>query len=81
MTEVGDAVTRATDLADAAVAGDRRALARLLTAVENRSGVAEHAMRRLYPTAGRAHLVGTGLDVWELCLLLDDYGSPRPRSA
>lgn len=45
-------------LADAAVAGDRRALARLLTAVENRTPVAEAAMRRLYPTAGRAHLVG-----------------------
>jgi LAO/AO transport system kinase len=53
-----DPVARATELADAAVAGDRRALARLLTAVENRSEVAEHAMRRLYPTAGRAHLVG-----------------------
>jgi uncharacterized protein (DUF433 family) len=23
----------------------------------------------------RAHLVGTGFDVWEVCLLLDDYGS------
>jgi LAO/AO transport system kinase len=48
----------ADELADAAVAGDRRALARLLTAVENRTPVAEAAMRRLYPTAGRAHLVG-----------------------
>ena len=56
--EAVDPAARATDLADAAVAGDRRALARLLTAVENRSAVAEHAMRRLYPTAGRAHLVG-----------------------
>lgn len=56
--EAVDPVARATELADAAVAGDRRALARLLTAVENRSAVAEHAMRRLYPTAGRAHLVG-----------------------
>jgi LAO/AO transport system ATPase len=56
--EPADAVARATELADAAVTGDRRALARLLTAVENRSDVAEHAMRRLYPTAGRAHLVG-----------------------
>jgi LAO/AO transport system kinase len=45
-------------LADAALAGDRRALARLLTAVENRTAVAEAAMRRLYPLAGRAHLVG-----------------------
>ena len=38
--------------------GDRLALARLLTAVENRTPVAEAAMRRLYPLAGRAHLVG-----------------------
>ncbi len=45
-------------LSDAAIAGDRRALARLLTAVENRTAVAEAAMRRLYPLAGRAHLVG-----------------------
>jgi LAO/AO transport system kinase len=52
------AAARADELADAALAGDRRALARLLTAVENRTPVAEAAMRRLYPTAGRAHLVG-----------------------
>src|SRR5918995_1612721 len=49
---------RATELAEAALAGDRRALARLLTAVENRSPLAETALRRLYPIAGRAHLVG-----------------------
>jgi LAO/AO transport system kinase len=42
----------------AALGGDRRALARLLTAVENRSALAEIAMRQLYPAAGRAHLVG-----------------------
>jgi LAO/AO transport system kinase len=48
----------ATTLADAALAGDRRALARLLTAVENRTALAEAAMRRLYPLAGKAHLVG-----------------------
>ena len=53
-----DAATRAAALSDAAVAGDRLALARLLTAVENRTPVAEAALRRLYPTAGRAHLVG-----------------------
>jgi LAO/AO transport system kinase len=45
-------------LADAAVAGDRLALARLLTAVENRTPLAEAALRRLYPKAGDAHLVG-----------------------
>jgi LAO/AO transport system kinase len=55
---VSPAGTRAEDLADAAVAGDRRALARLLTAVENRTPTAEAALRRLYPNTGRAHLVG-----------------------
>ena len=52
------ATDRAATLADAAVAGDRRALARLLTAVENRTSVAEAALRRLYPSGGSAHLVG-----------------------
>jgi LAO/AO transport system kinase len=51
-------VELAGELADAAIAGDRRSLARLLTAVENRTPLAEAAMRRLYPTAGQAHLVG-----------------------
>jgi LAO/AO transport system kinase len=55
---MAEAAAGADELADAAVAGDRRALARLLTAVENRTAVAEAAMRRLYPTAGKAHLVG-----------------------
>ena len=53
-----DPLSRAAELAAAAVAGDRHALARLLTAIENRSPVAEAALRQLYPTAGRAHLVG-----------------------
>lgn len=51
-------VTDADALVDAALAGDRRALARILTAVENRTPVAEIALRRMYPLAGRAHLVG-----------------------
>lgn len=55
--DAGDAA-RADALVDAALGGDRRALARLLTAVENRTPVAEHALRRLYGQAGRAHLVG-----------------------
>jgi len=53
-----DPSSRADGLADAAIAGDRLATARLLTAVENRTPVAEAAMRHLYPLAGRAHLVG-----------------------
>ena len=53
-----DPVERGTELAEAALAGDRRALARVLTAIENRTPVAEAALRLLYPRAGRAHLVG-----------------------
>ena len=49
---------RANSLCDAALAGDRRALARLLTAVENRTPIAEAALRRLYPLAGHAQLIG-----------------------
>jgi GTPase len=45
-------------LVDAALGGDRLSLARILTAVENRTPVAEAALRRLYPLAGKAHLVG-----------------------
>ncbi len=49
---------RGEALCDAALSGDRRALAQLLTAVENRTALAEVAMRRLYPMAGGAQLVG-----------------------
>ena len=55
---MADAAARALELVEAAVAGDRRALARLLTAVENRSETGEVALRRMYSLAGRAHLVG-----------------------
>ncbi len=48
----------AAELCAAARAGDRRSLARLLTAVENRTALAEQALRLLYPLAGRAHVVG-----------------------
>ncbi|MEO6349510.1 MAG: methylmalonyl Co-A mutase-associated GTPase MeaB, partial [Candidatus Limnocylindrales bacterium] len=48
----------ASTLAERAQAGDRRALARLLTAVENRTPAGESALRELYPLAGAAHLVG-----------------------
>jgi len=53
-----DPSVRARELTEAAIAGDRGSLARLLTAVENRTPVAEAALRTLYPTAGKAHLVG-----------------------
>ena len=49
---------RGRELASRARDGDRRALARLLTEVEDRSLVGEAALRILYPEAGRAHLVG-----------------------
>jgi LAO/AO transport system kinase len=46
------------ELAERARAGDRRALARLLTAVEGRTPEGEAGLRWLFPHAGRAHLVG-----------------------
>jgi LAO/AO transport system kinase len=46
------------ELVARARAGDRRALARLLTEIENRTAAGEAALRVLYPLAGRAHLVG-----------------------
>jgi len=48
----------ATQLAERARGGDRRALARVLTEVENRSAAGEAAIRALYPFAGHAQLVG-----------------------
>ena len=57
-TVATDTASRARELTTEALAGDRRALARILTAVENRTPVAEAALRTLYPKAGRAHLVG-----------------------
>ncbi|HEU4671632.1 MAG TPA: methylmalonyl Co-A mutase-associated GTPase MeaB [Candidatus Limnocylindrales bacterium] len=53
-----DAAAVADELVAPALDGSRRALARLLTAVENRTAVAELALRELYPRAGHAHLVG-----------------------
>lgn len=47
-----------TSLAEKARSGDRRALGRLLTEVENRTAAGEAALKVLYPLAGRAHLVG-----------------------
>ena len=52
------AAARGEALASQAVAGDRRALARLLTEVENRTPAAEAGLRRIYGRAGGAHLVG-----------------------
>ena len=45
-------------IAREAVAGDRHALARLLTWVENDTLEGQEALSELYPLAGRSHLVG-----------------------
>jgi len=50
----GNGAALAADARD----GSRRALSRLLTAIESRSPVAEEALRALYPVAGGAHVVG-----------------------
>jgi LAO/AO transport system kinase len=58
VTRAGKQAHATASLADRARAGDRRALARLLTEVENRTPAGETALRALYRLAGAAHLVG-----------------------
>jgi LAO/AO transport system kinase len=75
---------RAAELSEAALAGDRLALARLLTAVENRTPIAEAALRELYPKGGRAHLVGitgppgSGKSTLVSALIAEARGRSRP---
>ncbi|EKP95860.1 methylmalonyl Co-A mutase-associated GTPase MeaB [Thermaerobacter subterraneus] len=49
---------RPDQLAEGVLAGDRRALARAITWVENRHPGADELLRRIYPHTGRAHVVG-----------------------
>jgi LAO/AO transport system kinase len=46
------------DLVDRLLAGDRRAVARLISLVENGAPEAREALAALYPRTGRAHIVG-----------------------
>lgn len=48
----------ATTLVDRMLGGDRIALARLITLVENRSVPGPAIMSRIYPRCGKAHLIG-----------------------
>jgi LAO/AO transport system kinase len=45
-------------LVDRLLAGDRRSLARVLTAIENESPAGREAIRLLYPLGGKAHTIG-----------------------
>lgn len=49
---------RARELAKNFLAGDRRALARLITLVENQEQNVEGALAEIYSRTGRAHLIG-----------------------
>jgi LAO/AO transport system kinase len=49
---------RMQELAERLLGGDKRALARLITLVENRSPGVEHALSLIYPRTGQTHLVG-----------------------
>ncbi len=49
---------QAQELAQQALAGDRRALTRILSYVENAYDEGREALRLLYPRSGRAHIVG-----------------------
>jgi LAO/AO transport system kinase len=46
------------DLIDRALAGDKRALGRLLRSVEDGTAAGRDALRLLYPRTGRAHIIG-----------------------
>ncbi len=46
------------DLATSALAGDRRALARLLSRVENGAPQGQAALATLFPRSGQAHIIG-----------------------
>jgi LAO/AO transport system kinase len=46
------------ELVERLLAGDRRALSRLLTTIENDSPEGRRALAQLYPRSGRAHTVG-----------------------
>ena len=49
---------RAKELADRLLKGDKRALARLITLVENGAPQVTEALARIYPHTGKAHLIG-----------------------
>ena len=49
---------RGLELVDRMLAGDRLALARLITLVENRSPLVPEIMRRIHPRTGRAYTIG-----------------------
>jgi LAO/AO transport system kinase len=49
---------RTEELAKRLLSGDKRALARLITLVENREPQVERALARIYSHTGRAHLIG-----------------------
>jgi LAO/AO transport system kinase len=46
------------ELTDRLLTGDRRAIARLITIIENDGADAQEALAALYPHTGRAHIVG-----------------------
>ena len=46
------------DLVEATLAGNRRAIARLITLIENEHPEAQDAIAQLFPYTGRAHLIG-----------------------
>jgi len=56
--ETGQTLSDAKGLAEAVRAGDRRAVARAITEVENQTELGLGALRILFPLVGHAHLIG-----------------------
>jgi LAO/AO transport system kinase len=55
---MNDSTTSAATLADAVMSGDRRAIARAISVVENDPAAAESLLRRVFPATGHAFVVG-----------------------
>jgi len=47
-----------TELVQKVIAGDKRAIARLISVVENDGASAREALKAIYPRTGRAHIIG-----------------------
>jgi LAO/AO transport system kinase len=58
VTVADRAIEPGLELVDRMLSGDRRALARLITLVEDRSSLVPEIMQRIHPRTGRAYTVG-----------------------
>lgn len=58
LASTSEHLSAAPTLVDKLLAGNRRALARVITLIENQGAEAHHALAALYRSTGRAHIIG-----------------------